>query len=121
LAHRRRLLAAIAALREKSSPPKELTAPIAAPTAKEDVSGLVSSSAERRQLTVMFCDLVGSTALSARLDPEDLREVIGAYHRAAADVVKRLDGYVAKCSEQLSNITKCRREWLPPSTDMIFR
>ena len=40
-------------------------------------------SAERRQLTVMFCDLVGSTALSARLDPEDMREIIGAYHRAA--------------------------------------
>ena len=44
-------------------------------------------SAERRQLTVMFCDLVGSTALSSRLDPEDLREVIAAYHRAAAGVV----------------------------------
>jgi class 3 adenylate cyclase/predicted ATPase len=54
------------------------------------------SDAERRQLTVMFCDLVGSTALSARLDPEDLREVIAAYHRAVADVVRSLDGFVAK-------------------------
>jgi class 3 adenylate cyclase/predicted ATPase len=52
--------------------------------------------AERRQLTVMFCDLVGSTALSARLDPEDLREVIGAYHRCVADIVGRFDGCVAK-------------------------
>ena len=53
-------------------------------------------TAERRQLTVMFCDLVGSTALSARLDPEDLREIIGAYHRAVADTVARFDGFVAK-------------------------
>jgi class 3 adenylate cyclase len=44
----------------------------------------------------MFCDLVGSTALSARLDPEDLREVIGAYHRRVAKVVGRYDGFVAK-------------------------
>ena len=54
------------------------------------------ATAERRQLTVMFCDLVGSTALSTRLDPEDLREVIGAYHRAVAEIVGRFDGFVAK-------------------------
>ena len=48
-----------------------------------------SAGAERRQLTVMFCDLVGSTALAARLDPEDLREVIGAYHRRRREVVGR--------------------------------
>jgi class 3 adenylate cyclase len=53
-------------------------------------------SAERRQLTVLFCDLVGSTALAARLDPEDLREIIGAYHRCVADTVSRFDGFVAK-------------------------
>jgi len=52
-------------------------------------------SAERRQLTVMFCDLVGSTALSTRLDPEDLREVIAAYHSCVAKVVTRFGGYVA--------------------------
>src|ERR1700747_3449829 len=46
-------------------------------------------AAERRQLTVMFCDLVGSTALSARLDPEDLRAVIRAYHRCCAKVIGR--------------------------------
>jgi hypothetical protein len=55
-----------------------------------------ADSAERRQLTVMFCDLVGSTELSARLDPEDLREVIGAYHRAVAEAIGRFDGFVAK-------------------------
>src|SRR6202008_672118 len=47
-------------------------------------------------LTVMFCDLVGSTALSSRLDPEDLREIIGAYHRCVANTVARFDGFVAK-------------------------
>src|ERR1700694_3032685 len=52
--------------------------------------------AERRQLTVMFCDLVGSTALSTRFDPEDLRQLIGDYHRAVADTVGRFDGFVAK-------------------------
>src|SRR6202011_4398251 len=54
------------------------------------------ADAERRQLTVMFCDLVGSTALSARLDPEDLRDIIGAYHRAVAEIVAGFDGFVAK-------------------------
>jgi hypothetical protein len=53
-------------------------------------------SAERRQLTVMFCDLVGSTPLSSRLDPEDLSEVIAAYHRAVADAVTRLDGFISR-------------------------
>ena len=53
-------------------------------------------AAERRQLTVMFCDLVGSTALSARLDPEDLREIIGAYQRCCAVLVERNGGFVAK-------------------------
>jgi class 3 adenylate cyclase len=80
--HRRKLLAAIAALRADGTAVPETAA--AAP------------SAERRQLTVMFCDLVGSTGLSSRLDPEDLREVIGAYHRAVADVVSSFDGFVAK-------------------------
>jgi class 3 adenylate cyclase len=56
----------------------------------------VQTGAERRQLTVIFCDLAGSTALSSRLDPEDLREVLGAYHKAVAEVVAGLEGYVAK-------------------------
>jgi class 3 adenylate cyclase/tetratricopeptide (TPR) repeat protein len=70
------------------------TAPVAAPAPA--AAGRPAVSAERRQLTVMFCDLVGSTALSTRLDPEDLREVIAAYHRLAADVVTRFGGYVAQ-------------------------
>src|SRR6202163_2607157 len=53
-------------------------------------------AAERRQLTVMFCDLVGSTALSARLDPEDMREIIGGYHRSGAEQITKAGGFVAK-------------------------
>jgi class 3 adenylate cyclase len=56
----------------------------------------VGADAERRQLTVMFCDLVGSTALSTRFDPEDLREIVSAYHRCVADTVARFSGFVAK-------------------------
>jgi class 3 adenylate cyclase len=89
--HRRKLLAAIAALG---------TGP---PTVAQSAAGATSTpispptiEAERRQLTVMFCDLVGSTALSARLDPEDLREVIGAYHRCCADLITEAGGFVAK-------------------------
>jgi len=55
-----------------------------------------TASAERRQLTVMFTDLVGSTALASRLDPEDMRDVIGAYHRCVAETIRRFDGFVAK-------------------------
>jgi class 3 adenylate cyclase len=55
-----------------------------------------ADGAERRQLTLMFCDLVGSTALSGRLDPEDLRDVIGAYHHCCAETVRRSGGFVAK-------------------------
>ena len=56
----------------------------------------MGADAERRQLTVMFCDLVGSTALFTRLDPEDLHEVIAAYHRAVAEMVAGFDGFLAK-------------------------
>src|SRR5580693_794756 len=73
------------------------------PTTAESAASATSApispptiDAERRQLTVMFCDLVGSTALSARFDPEDLREVIGAYHRCVADTVAHFAGFVAK-------------------------
>ena len=92
IGHRRKLLAAIAAL--GAEPTRDLAQPAAS-----DASTPVSpptSEAERRHLTVMFCDLVGSTALSARLDPEDLREVIGAYHRCCADLVTEAGGFVAK-------------------------
>jgi class 3 adenylate cyclase/predicted ATPase len=96
IGHRRKLLAAIAALREKPAPADEKTAPIKAPNPAEDPAGLSVSTAERRQLTVMFCDLVGSTQLSTRLDPEDLREVIGAYHHAIAEIVTGFGGFVSR-------------------------
>ena len=54
------------------------------------------NAAERRQVTVMFSDLVGSTALSARMDPEDLREVISAYQTCVAETVQRSGGFLAK-------------------------
>jgi len=56
----------------------------------------VSSEAERRQLTVMFCDLVGSTALSTQLDPEELREVVRRYQETCTAVIRRYDGYIAQ-------------------------
>src|ERR1700694_2629545 len=66
------------------------------PEDRQTVSPPSSAAVERRQLTVMFCDLVGSTALSARLDPEDLREIIGAYHRCCAGVVAKHGGFAAE-------------------------
>jgi class 3 adenylate cyclase len=78
--HRRRLLDAIVALGAEAPP---ATVPIPA-------------VAERRQLTVVFCDLAGSTALSARLDPEDYREVIAAYHRAVAKIITESDGFISR-------------------------
>ena len=87
--HRRKMLDAIATLGAD-----------AAPTAVP-----VRANAERRQLTVMFCDLVGSTELSSRLDPEDLREVIAAYHRAVAG----FDGFVihGRRSARLFRLSEC--------------
>ena len=82
---RRRLLEAIASLRGGGLP-----------VASAAVPSAVFGEAERRQLTVMFCDLVGSTRLAVRYDPEDLRDVIGAYHRCVADTVARFAGFVAK-------------------------
>ena len=84
--HRRRLLDAIAALDQGRAPAALEPTPAAARPFE----------AERRQLTVLFCDVVGSTELSARLDPEDLREVMRAYQAACADVVGRLEGHVAR-------------------------
>ncbi|WP_245309482.1 adenylate/guanylate cyclase domain-containing protein [Bradyrhizobium retamae] len=88
LGQRKKLLKAAACLPKPSASGDSSAAPAPSLSAV--------SSAERRQLTVMICDLVGSTALSAALDPEDLREVIGAYHRCVAETVSRFDGFVAK-------------------------
>ncbi len=88
LGHRRKILAAIAELSGTSSSKTETGNGIVEPK-PQDV-------AERRQVTVMFSDLVGSTALSARMDPEDLREVISAYQKCVAETVQRFGGFVAK-------------------------
>jgi class 3 adenylate cyclase/tetratricopeptide (TPR) repeat protein len=90
LGPRRKLLKAIAELRGGTA-----SAAVAEESPKAPVRA-TTFEAERRQLTVMFCDLVGSTALSTRLDPEDLRAVIGAYHRCVAAVIERSGGYIAK-------------------------
>jgi predicted ATPase/class 3 adenylate cyclase len=82
LGHRRRLLRAIAELHVTAS------APEAEPAWRDE--------AQRRQLTVMFCDLVGSTAISAELDPEDMRHVIGAYQACVSKVIRLYDGMVAR-------------------------
>jgi hypothetical protein len=91
LGHRRKLLRAIADLKVV-----EKSAPTVAVAAKAPAGPHPPDSAERRQVTVMFSDLVGSTALSARMDPEDLREVISAYQKCVAETVRRFDGFVAK-------------------------
>jgi class 3 adenylate cyclase len=89
--HRRRLLDAIAAF-DAPTPATNVSGPVG-----ETIEALPpKSEAERRQLTVMFCDLVGSTPLSTRFDPEDLREIYGAYHRCVAETVARYAGFVAK-------------------------
>jgi class 3 adenylate cyclase len=80
LGHRRKILRAIAEL--------DQTGPRPAPAPRTE--------AEKRQLTVMFADLVGSTALATRLDPEDLREIIGAYHRCCAEQIEKSGGFVAR-------------------------
>ena len=91
--HRVKLLDAIAALRTDASG-KAPSADVA--TASSAPSASPEDRAERRQVTVMFSDLVGSTALSARMDPEDLREVITAYQKSVAKTVQRFGGFVAK-------------------------
>jgi class 3 adenylate cyclase len=86
LGHRRKMLAAIA----------ELVGALQAPPQPALTESKPQDTAERRQVTVMFSDLVGSTALSAQMDPEDLREVITAYQKCVANTVQRFGGFVAK-------------------------
>src|SRR6516164_5947154 len=91
LGHRRKLLRAIANLKGV-----EQITPAVAVAAAPPATARAADTAERRQVTVMFSDLVGSTALSARMDPEDLRELIAAYHKCVADTVRRFGGFVAQ-------------------------
>src|SRR5499433_1681217 len=88
--HRRKLLNAIAALRADAN--TKVPLPDTLPT----IDRSPKDAAERRHLTVMICDLVGSTALSARLDPEDMRAVIDAYHAACARITRTYDGFLAE-------------------------
>ena len=81
--HRRRLLNAITAL---GGEPSTRDVAHSATSATSVLTSPPPIDAERRQLTVMFCDLVGSTPLSVRYDPEDLREIVGTYHRAVTDL-----------------------------------
>ncbi len=92
IGHRRKLLAAIAALKSETAPP---VSDESAPLSASDSAGRVGD-AERRQLTVMFCDLVGSTALSAQLDPEELGDVISAFQTACTRAVRGFGGSIAK-------------------------
>jgi class 3 adenylate cyclase len=90
LGHRRKLLRAIA------NPENADKGSSAIHSSAAPAAGAISQdAAERRQITVMFSDLVGSTALSSRMDPEDLREVISAYQKCVAEVVRRFGGFVA--------------------------
>src|SRR5262249_22526354 len=89
--HRRALLNAIADLRSNTN-----AEPAPSPASATAAVPAKDIAAERRQVTVMFSDLVGSTALSARMDPEDLREVISAYQKCVAETVRRFGGFVAK-------------------------
>src|SRR5689334_5406683 len=91
LGHRRKIMRAIAELGDGGKAFQKTAASEAVTSA-----GMPRDSAERRQVTVMFSDLVGSTALSARMDPEDLRKVISAYQKCVADIVQRFGGFVAK-------------------------
>src|ERR1700735_199856 len=88
LGHRRRLLQAIAKLRDDAASPQAVSS--------TDDYRASTSTGERRQLTVMFCDLVGSTALSEKLDPEELRSLLHAYRTLCGDVIARYDGFVAR-------------------------
>ena len=88
LGARLKLLKAIAALSPRAEPANR--------TSAVALASLAVDAAERRQVTVMFSDLVGSTSLSVRMDPEDLREVISAYQKCVAETVHRFDGFVAR-------------------------
>jgi class 3 adenylate cyclase len=94
--HRRRLLEAIAKLQNNDGTPSQTVRPSGDHPASIPATDAASHAGERRQLTVMFCDLVGSTALSEKLDPEELRDLLHAYRTLCGDVIARYDGFVAR-------------------------
>ena len=81
---------------EASAPPPDRPAASPGPRVQPLPDALMPPEAERRPLTVLFCDLVDSTRLASRMDPEDYREIVRAYHQACAEVIQRFDGYVAQ-------------------------
>ena len=87
LGHRRVLLAAVKSLDSKSSVAQPIPVSPAPPP---------SSEAERRQLTILFCDIADSTELTQRMDPEDMRELLRRYHNLVGDAVRRYQGYIAR-------------------------
>src|SRR4051812_44193096 len=97
IGHRRRLLDAIAALHSQAASAESVAS--VSPSSPVDPVGqpnVSESMAERRPLSVMFCDLIGSTALSSRLDPEDLREVIRSYQACVASTIQQFNGFIAR-------------------------
>ena len=79
-----------------TAPAAKRDLPPVSPTPVVTATSAAASEAERRQLTVMFCDLVGSTALSTGMDPEDLRDVIASYQSRCSAAIRHYDGFVAK-------------------------
>ncbi len=94
--HRRRLLEAIAVLRDEPDGGRQVPPDDRASPSQQAPATSAAPAAERRQLTIMFVDLVGSSALSGKLDPEQMRDVIRAYQNAVAGEITRYEGHVAK-------------------------
>ena len=100
LGHRRKLLKAVsdlnAGIATQTTPPAANDEEAASSNAEKLATTTTGEFAERRQLTVMFCDLVGSTELSQQLDPEALRELMRTYQKACGEVIEKYDGHVAQ-------------------------
>ena len=96
IGHRRKLLAAIATLRDDGSSTANARVLSTGLDGPDGGPVIHTKSAERRQLTIMFCDLVDSTAITSRLDPEEMREILASYRAVVAEVVSGFGGYVAK-------------------------
>src|SRR3954471_7239604 len=96
IGHRRRLLDAIATLHSQTTSAETFVQGSRSPTDPTRPPGASETTAERRPLSVMFCDLAGSTALSSQLDPEDLREVIRSYQTRVATTIRQFNGFIAR-------------------------
>jgi hypothetical protein len=99
MGHRKRLIKAISHAFFNS---------LQAPTAPAESGSAPTATAERRHLTVFMCDLVGSTSLSTRLDPEDLRRILLEFQRSCADAIRRYEGHIALWATEFSHISAFR-------------